>query len=112
MTKAIFYKQRKNRMICGVVAGLADKYGWDLPIARVLTALFVYFSGALVLFSTLFWQSVCPIRKIWERTDSQAVIIRDRANARMLRLLMIKIKESGFGDSTGSLKSSICFRDS
>ncbi|EJN93471.1 PspC domain-containing protein [Streptococcus ratti] len=45
MTKAIFYKQRKNRMICGVVAGLADKYGWDLPIARVLTALFVYFSG-------------------------------------------------------------------
>ena len=45
MKNAIFYRQRKNRMICGVVAGLADKYGWDLPIARVLTALFVYFSA-------------------------------------------------------------------
>ncbi|WP_449449367.1 PspC domain-containing protein, partial [Streptococcus suis] len=27
-----FYKQRKHRLVAGVVAGLADKYGWDLAL--------------------------------------------------------------------------------
>ncbi|MGT2933331.1 PspC domain-containing protein [Streptococcus catagoni] len=40
-----FYKQRKNSLLAGVVAGLADKYGWDLAVARVLAALLIYFSG-------------------------------------------------------------------
>ena len=31
-----FYKTRKNRLIAGVVAGLADKFGWDLALARIL----------------------------------------------------------------------------
>ncbi|MCK1201579.1 PspC domain-containing protein [Streptococcus uberis] len=44
-----FYKQRKNRLLAGVVAGLADKYGWDLPLARVFAALVIYFSGFGVL---------------------------------------------------------------
>ncbi|MBA2795337.1 membrane protein [Streptococcus porcinus] len=49
-----FYKQRKNRLIAGVVAGLADKYGWDLAVARVLAALLMYFSGfGLVLYILL-----------------------------------------------------------
>lgn len=37
-----FYKQRKNRLVAGVIAGLADKYGWDLALARVLAALLIY----------------------------------------------------------------------
>ena len=41
MSKATFYKKRKGSMICGVVAGLSDKYGWDLPLARILAALFM-----------------------------------------------------------------------
>ncbi|CAM4149963.1 hypothetical protein AT575_01835 [Streptococcus penaeicida] len=49
-----FYKQRKNRLVAGVVAGLADKYGWDLPVARVLAALLMYFSGfGLVIYIML-----------------------------------------------------------
>ncbi|WP_218666205.1 PspC domain-containing protein [Streptococcus dysgalactiae] len=40
-----FYKQRKNRLVAGVVAGLADKYGWDLTLARVLAALLIYGTG-------------------------------------------------------------------
>ncbi|EHI69961.1 PspC domain-containing protein [Streptococcus ictaluri] len=40
-----FYKQRKNRLISGVVAGLSDKYGWDLPLARVFAALLMYMTG-------------------------------------------------------------------
>ncbi|KGR73232.1 PspC domain-containing protein [Streptococcus phocae subsp. phocae] len=39
-----FYKQHKNKMVSGVVAGLADKYNWDLPLARVLAALLIYFT--------------------------------------------------------------------
>ncbi len=48
-----FYKQRKNRLVAGVVAGLADKYGWDLTLARVLAALLIYGTGfGLLLYST------------------------------------------------------------
>ena len=43
--KSMFYKKRQNKLLCGVVAGLADKFGWDLPIARVVAALLMYFSG-------------------------------------------------------------------
>ncbi|MHC3849191.1 PspC domain-containing protein, partial [Streptococcus thermophilus] len=31
-----FYKIRKNRLVAGVLAGLADKFGWNLTLARVL----------------------------------------------------------------------------
>lgn len=44
-----FYKQRKNRLVSGVIAGLSDKFGWDLTIARVLAAIFMYFSGLGIL---------------------------------------------------------------
>ncbi|HEL0559602.1 TPA: PspC domain-containing protein [Streptococcus equi subsp. zooepidemicus] len=39
-----FYKQRKHKLMAGVISGLADKYGWDLPLARVLAALLIYFT--------------------------------------------------------------------
>ncbi|HES1290414.1 TPA: PspC domain-containing protein [Streptococcus pyogenes] len=44
-----FYKQRRNRLVAGVIAGLADKYGWDLALARVLAALLIYGTGFGVL---------------------------------------------------------------
>ncbi|HEP3354712.1 TPA: PspC domain-containing protein [Streptococcus pyogenes] len=44
-----FYKQRKNRLVAGVIAGLADKYGWDLALARVLAAFLIYGTGFGVL---------------------------------------------------------------
>ncbi|HER9980172.1 TPA: PspC domain-containing protein [Streptococcus pyogenes] len=47
--KTKFYKQRKNRLVAGVIAGLADKYGWDLALARVLAALLIYGTGFGVL---------------------------------------------------------------
>ncbi|BAC64539.1 hypothetical protein [Streptococcus pyogenes SSI-1] len=36
-------------MVAGVIAGLADKYGWDLALARVLAALLIYGTGFGVL---------------------------------------------------------------
>ena len=53
-----FYKTRKNRLVAGVVAGLADKFGWNLTLARVLAiilmvstqfGIFLYLVLALLL---------------------------------------------------------------
>ena len=41
--KSALYKQRKNKLVCGVCAGIADKFVWDLSLTRVLTALLMYF---------------------------------------------------------------------
>ena len=48
--KSTFYKQRKNKMISGVLAGICDKYGWDLPLVRILVAVFMYFSSVFGIF--------------------------------------------------------------
>ena len=53
-----FYKIRKNRLVAGVVGGLADKFGWNLTLARVLAiilmvstqfGIFLYLVLALLL---------------------------------------------------------------
>ena len=43
--KSVLYKKRENKMVSGVCSGIADKFGWDLPLTRVLTALLIYFYG-------------------------------------------------------------------
>jgi phage shock protein C len=42
-----------GRMIAGVCAGLAQAYGWDVALVRVLTVLGFFFSGGLVLIAYL-----------------------------------------------------------
>lgn len=52
--KSALYKQRKNKLVCGVCAGIADKFGLDLPLIRVLTALLILFSDfGIVLYILL-----------------------------------------------------------
>ena len=65
-----FYKTRKNRLVAGVVAGLADKFGWDLALARIL-AIILMISTQFGIFlylerlsRTLRWGAatgVCPV---------------------------------------------------
>ena len=82
-----FYKTRKNRLIAGVVAGLADKFGWDLALARILAiilmvstqfGIFLYLVLAFLLTKKIF------IPKSSSRMD---------ANVKTLNLL----KMSGIG---------------
>ncbi|TWT10477.1 PspC domain-containing protein [Streptococcus sp. sy004] len=40
-----FYRLKQGKLVAGVVAGLADKFGWDLTYARILLGLFFYFTG-------------------------------------------------------------------
>ena len=52
--KSTFYKVRKGKVVGGVCAGLADKFDWNLPLTRVLTALLMYFTGfGIVLYILL-----------------------------------------------------------
>ncbi|MBF0788234.1 MULTISPECIES: PspC domain-containing protein [unclassified Streptococcus] len=34
-----FYKQRSNKLISGVLAGLASRFHWDLSITRIVFAI-------------------------------------------------------------------------
>ncbi|MFS1663223.1 PspC domain-containing protein [Streptococcus sp. zg-JUN1979] len=52
--KSRFYKQRQNKCLAGVIAGLADKFGWDLGLARVIAALLIFVSRyGLILYILL-----------------------------------------------------------
>lgn len=100
MSKATFYKKRKGSIICGVVAGLSDKYGWELPLARILAALFMYiFPGAIILYIIL---AVClPYKEDLKKIISKGLIIvmlKGRVNEKMLKSLMKKMITNGFGN--------------
>lgn len=46
----IFYKKHRGKLVSGVLAGLADKFQWDLSLVRILFAIFMYFSFGFGLF--------------------------------------------------------------
>lgn len=47
--KTTLYKQRKNKLLCGVCAGIADKFGWNLTLTRILIGVLIYGYGAGLL---------------------------------------------------------------
>lgn len=48
------YKDRKNKMLCGVCAGFADYFGWDVTWVRLLYVIITFFCaivpGTIVYF--------------------------------------------------------------
>ena len=54
MVMSQFYRLRKGRLAFGVVAGLSDKFGWDVSVARLIFLLFMLFSQfGIVLYVVL-----------------------------------------------------------
>lgn len=49
-----FYRPRNNRMIAGVCAAFALRYGWDVTLIRIITAL-ICLSGAGALAYLIAW---------------------------------------------------------
>ena len=45
--KTVLYKTRRNRLLAGVLAGLADKFKFDLSLIRFLYILFTISSFGL-----------------------------------------------------------------
>ena len=83
-----FYKTRKNRLVAGVVAGLADKFGWDLALARIL-AIILMISTQFGIFLYLVLAFLLPYKEdIIPKSNS-----RMDANVKTLNLL----KMSGIG---------------
>lgn len=40
-----FYKMRQKKVVSGVLAGLSDRFGWDLSLVRTLFALLIIFTN-------------------------------------------------------------------
>lgn len=49
------FRPREGRMIAGVCAGIALRYGWDVTIVRLVTALLVLCCGLPILLYVLAW---------------------------------------------------------
>lgn len=45
--QARFYKLKQNKMISGVLAGIADKFGWNLQYLRLLFFVFSVFNPVI-----------------------------------------------------------------
>ena len=44
-TKVLERRRRKGRMVAGVCSGLADNFGWDLTLVRVVVAVLSVITG-------------------------------------------------------------------
>ena len=55
MSATTLYRPRDGRMIAGVCAGIAQRFGWDPTLVRVLTALSILLPGPQVLAYVLLW---------------------------------------------------------
>ncbi|MGT2930280.1 PspC domain-containing protein [Streptococcus dentasini] len=62
-----FYKKRQGRILCGVLAGLSEKFGWDITLARVLFAVFAYFTGGFGIFLYILLAVLLPNKEDIER---------------------------------------------
>jgi len=48
-------RPRNNRMIAGVCAAFAQQYGWDVTVARILTAIIACFTGVGAIAYLIAW---------------------------------------------------------
>ncbi|MDO4634311.1 MAG: PspC domain-containing protein [Streptococcus sp.] len=61
--KVELYKQRKGKMLSGVLSGLADKYHWDINLCRILFGVFVYFSFGFAVFIYILLACILPYKE-------------------------------------------------
>jgi phage shock protein C len=48
-------RPRHNRLVAGICAGLAQHYGWDLSLVRVICALVIVFTGVGLIAYLIAW---------------------------------------------------------
>ncbi|WP_166844446.1 PspC domain-containing protein [Isoptericola sp. BMS4] len=54
-TARTFFRPSHGRVIGGVCAGIADYFGWNRTLVRVLTVASIFIPGPQVLAYVLFW---------------------------------------------------------
>ena len=55
MSATTLYRPREGRIIAGVCAGLANRFGWDPTLVRVIAVLSIFLPGPQVLAYILLW---------------------------------------------------------
>ena len=58
-----FYKMRRNRMISGVLAGLSDKWNFDVTLVRFLFAIFTVANFGLGVIIYIILASIMPSKE-------------------------------------------------
>lgn len=61
--KVALYKQRRGKMLSGVLAGLANKYNWDISLCRILFGICVYFSAGFAIFLYILLACILPYKE-------------------------------------------------
>ncbi|MGT2893016.1 PspC domain-containing protein [Streptococcus downei] len=80
---SVLYKKRQGRFLAGVLAGLADKFGWDLTLARILYGIFTYFSFGFGVFLYILLAVLLPYKEDEER-DKYGTGPRRRKDAEVI----------------------------
>lgn len=55
MTNKKLTRSLDRKLIAGVCAGIAERYGWDVTIVRLLTVLSILIPGPQVLIYIVLW---------------------------------------------------------
>lgn len=69
MAQLRLYRDPPNGKLGGVAAGIADTFGWDVTLVRVLWVLTIFLGGAGVLVYLLLWL-VMPTKEDALRGDT------------------------------------------
>jgi len=76
------YRDRDNAMIAGVCAGLAEYFGFNRKVLRVITAISAVLFAPFVVVSYIILVIVLPVRPREEKIDrEQAIFWRGVSNA-------------------------------
>jgi phage shock protein PspC (stress-responsive transcriptional regulator) len=54
-TSPILVRPKQGRILGGVALALANRFGWDVTITRVVTAITCLFAGAGIVAYIIFW---------------------------------------------------------
>lgn len=60
---AKFYKMRRNRMVSGVLAGLSDKWNFDVTLVRFLFAIFTISNFGVGVIIYIILASILPTKE-------------------------------------------------
>ena len=82
-----FYKMRRNRMVSGVLAGLSDKWNFDVTLVRFLFAIFTISNFGVGVIIYIILASILPTKEEIEaemygtgprkRKDAEAIYDND-----------------------------------
>ncbi|QAY69582.1 PspC domain-containing protein [Xylanimonas protaetiae] len=67
-----FYRPSQGRMLGGVCAAVADRFGWDRTLVRVVTVASVLLPGPQVVAYVAAWILIPDEQRYWERQAAAA----------------------------------------